>query len=62
MPWVRVSSNVHKAMKEFLVDIEGITLGELVEDTFQYAMENVPDFEDFLELEETEEEEGEEED
>jgi hypothetical protein len=55
MPWVKTSSEAHKAMKQYLVDIEGLTLGELVEATFSYAMENIEDFEGFLELEGSEE-------
>jgi ribosomal protein L12E/L44/L45/RPP1/RPP2 len=58
MPWVKISKDAHRDMKEFLVDIEGISLGELVELAFEYAMENVADFEAFLELPEEGEEEG----
>lgn len=63
MPWVKIDSEAHKAMKEYLVDIEGINLGDLVEAAFEYAMQNIKDFEDFLELDAEEgEEEGETED
>jgi len=55
MPWVKVSSDAHKDMKQFLVDIEGLSLGELVEAAFEFAMESLEEFEKFLELEESEE-------
>lgn len=55
MPWIKVSSEAHKDMKQYLVDIEGIGLGELVEACYEYAMQNLKDFEAFLELEETDE-------
>jgi hypothetical protein len=55
MPWVKISSDAHKDMKQFLVDIEGLSLGELVEAAFEYCMENLEAFEKFLELEESEE-------
>lgn len=55
MPWVKISSDAHKDMKQFLVDIDGLSLGELVEAAFEYAMENLEPFEKFLELEESEE-------
>jgi hypothetical protein len=61
MPWIKVSSETHKAMKEYLVDVEGLTLGELVEDAFCFAMENLPDFEEAIGLGEEEEGESEEE-
>jgi hypothetical protein len=57
MPWVKIPSDTHKAMKQYLVDIEGLTLGELVEAIFSYAMENIEDFEGFIELEDSEESE-----
>jgi hypothetical protein len=61
MPWVKISSDAHKDMKQFLVDIDGLSLGELVESAFEYCMENLEGFDKFLELEESEEtEEGEE--
>lgn len=56
VPWIKVSSEAHKDMKQYLVDIEGIGLGELVEACYEYAMQNLKDFEAFLELDETEEE------
>jgi hypothetical protein len=59
MPWVKISPEAHKAMKQYLVDIEGITLGELVEDALQYAMQNLADFETFIGLEPTEEDDQE---
>jgi hypothetical protein len=55
MPWVKISSEAHKAMKQYLVDIEGMSLGELAEDAFSFAMEKLEDFEKFVDLEETEE-------
>lgn len=55
MPWVKISSDAHKDMKQFLVDVDGLSLGELVEAAFEYCMENVEAFEKFLELEESEE-------
>lgn len=54
MPWVKISSEAHKDMKQYLVDIEGISLGELVEAAFEFSMENLEPFEKFLELEEPE--------
>jgi hypothetical protein len=50
MPWVKISSDAHKDMKQYLVDIEGLNLGELVESAFEYAMQNLEEFEKFLEL------------
>jgi TusA-related sulfurtransferase len=63
MPWIKVSSDVHKAMKEYLLAIEEMNLGELVEATFDFAMANLPEFEEFAEIEaeEVEEEQSEEE-
>jgi hypothetical protein len=55
MPWVKISSEAHKDMKQYLVDIEGMNLGDLVEALLTYAMENLEDFEKFLDLDETEE-------
>jgi fructose-1-phosphate kinase PfkB-like protein len=54
MPWIKISSDAHKDMKQFLVDIEDLNLGELVEAAFEFCMENVEEFEKFLGLEETE--------
>jgi hypothetical protein len=62
MPWVKISSDSHKDMKQFLVDVDGLSLGELVEAAFEYCMENLEPFEKFLELEESEETEEAEED
>jgi hypothetical protein len=59
MPWIKVSSDVHNAMKQYLLDIEGLSLGDLVDNAFSFAMENLDDFEKFAEIEETEEEEEE---
>jgi hypothetical protein len=61
MPWIKVSKEAHKAMKQYLVDIEGLTLGELVEEAFAYALENLKDFEDGLGIQSDEEEATEEE-
>jgi len=55
MPWVKISSEVHKDMKQYIVDIDGLSLGELAEYAFGFAMENLEDFEKFVGLEETEE-------
>jgi hypothetical protein len=62
MPWVKISSDAHKDMKQFLVDVDGLSLGELIEAAFEFCMENLEDssgkhegFEKFLELEESEE-------
>jgi hypothetical protein len=62
MPWVKISSDAHKDMKQFLVDIDGLSLGELVEAAFEYCMENLEPFEKFLDLEESEETEDDKED
>jgi hypothetical protein len=43
-------------MKQYLVDIDDLNLGELVEAAFEFSMENLEAFEKFLGLEETEEE------
>ena len=56
MPWVKISSEAHKDMKQYLVDIDGLSLGELAESAFQYAMENLEQFEEFLGLEQADEE------
>jgi hypothetical protein len=55
MPWIKISSEVHKDMKQYLIDVDGLNLGELVEAAFDFCMENVKKFEKFLELEEPEE-------
>jgi hypothetical protein len=62
MPFVKISSDAHKDMKQFLVDIDGLSLGELVEAAFEYCMENLEPFEKFLELDESEEAEEDEQD
>jgi len=54
MPWVKISSEAHKDMKQYLVDVDGLNLGELVESAFEFCMENLEEFEKFLELEEPE--------
>lgn len=56
MPWVKISSEAHKDMKQYLVDVDGLSLGELVEGAFDFCMENLEGFEKFLELEESKEE------
>lgn len=56
MPFVKISSDAHKAMKQYLVDTEGLTLGELVEEAFAYAMQNLEDFEDGLGIQDNDEE------
>jgi len=60
MPWVKVSKDAHNDMKQYLVDVEGLSLGELVEAAFEFCMQNLEDFEKFLQLEEIDEEEKEE--
>lgn len=55
MPWVKISSETHKDMKQYLIDVEGLSLGELVESAFDFCMENLEGFEKFLELEESKE-------
>lgn len=55
MPWIKVSSEVHNAMKQYLLDIEGMSLGDLVGNAFAFAIENLNDFEEFAEIGETEE-------
>ena len=69
MPNIVVSSDCWKAVREFLADVEGMSIGEFVEACVMYAcesMENPLDesFEDHIDLEgegESEEEEEEEE-
>jgi hypothetical protein len=61
MPWVKISSEAHKGMKQYLVDVEGLSLGELVEAALGFSMENLEEFEKFLGLEETDEVSGEQE-
>ena len=48
-------------MKQYLLDIEGMSLGDLVENAFSFSIENLGDFEEFAEIGETEEEDTEEE-
>lgn len=55
MPWVKISSEAHKDMKQYLVDIDGLSLGQLAEAAFEFCMENLEDFEKFLALEEPQE-------
>jgi hypothetical protein len=50
MPWVKISSDCHKDMKQYVVDVDELSLGELVEAAFEYCMENLEDFEKFLDL------------
>jgi hypothetical protein len=59
MPWVKISKDAHNDMKQYLVDIEGLSLGELVECAFEFSMQNLKRFEAFLELEATDEDEKE---
>jgi hypothetical protein len=61
MPWVKISEDAHKDMKQYLVDVEGLSLGELVEAALGFSMENLGKFEKFLGLEETDEVSGEQE-
>jgi mannose/fructose-specific phosphotransferase system component IIA len=56
MPWIKISSETHKDMKQYVLDIEGMNLGLLVEASFTYAMKNLKHFEEFLSLEEEDEE------
>lgn len=55
MPWIKISSEAHKDMKQYLVDVDGLSLGDLVAEAFQYCMENLEDFETFLGLEKPDE-------
>jgi hypothetical protein len=48
-------------MKQYLVDVEGLSLGKLAERAFEFSMENLEEFEKFLGLEETDEVTGEQE-
>jgi hypothetical protein len=59
MPWIKVSKDAHKDMKQYLVDVEGLSLGELVESAFEFCMQNLEKFEEFLGLEEADEDEKE---
>lgn len=52
MPFVKISSEVTDTMKKYLADVEGVSLGELVEGAIIYAMENLEAFEKFLGIEE----------
>lgn len=61
MPWIKILSELHKAMKEYLIDIEGYSLGNLVNDAVCFAMNNLDDFEEFAGISETEEADTEEE-
>ena len=54
MAWIKISSEAHKDMKQYLVDVDGLNLGELVEASFEFCMENLEAFEKFLELEDIE--------
>lgn len=60
MPWIKVSKDAHNDMKQYLVDVEGLSLGELVEAAFEFCMQNLEGFEKFLELEDIDEDEKEE--
>ena len=53
MPWVKISSEAHKDMKQYLVDIEGLSLGELAGTAFEFAMQHLEEFEKLLDLEES---------
>jgi hypothetical protein len=50
LPFVKIPSETHKGMKHYIADIEGMTLGEIVDAAFSFAMQNLEDFENFLEL------------
>ena len=54
MPWVKISSEAHKDMKQYLVDIEGLSLGELAGTAFEFAMQHLEEFEKLLGLEDNE--------
>jgi len=55
MPWVKISSEAHKDMKQYLVDIDDLNLGQLVEAAFEFCMENLEKFDEFLGLDDTDE-------
>ena len=59
MPWIKISSETHKAIKEYLVDVEGLTIGDFVDDAVLFAMDNIEKFEEYAEIEDIEEEEEE---
>ncbi|MCJ7482472.1 MAG: hypothetical protein MUO31_05850 [Thermodesulfovibrionales bacterium] len=55
MPTVIVSSECHKAIKQYLVDISGYDIGELIEDAVFFAMDHLEEFEEVVGIEDEEE-------
>ena len=58
MPHINVSIDCLRAIKEYLVDVEGMTIGEFVEGCVFFVMgddDRLEDFEDSFGIEETEE-------
>ena len=54
MPQIVVSKDLLKAIKEYLVDVEGLTIGQFVEEAIFFAFEHLKEFEEYLGLEEEE--------
>jgi len=56
---VQISSECLRAIKDFIADIEGYAIGRALEDAWLFAMENIDDFEDYVEIEDVDADEGE---
>ena len=53
MPFIKVSKEALKTLKDYLSDIEGVTAGELAEGCIAFALvEKIAEFEDYVGLEE----------
>lgn len=59
MPQIAVSKELLQGIKQYLVDVEGLTIGEFVAEAVFFAFEHLKEFEAFLGLMRTEEAEEE---
>lgn len=58
---VLISSECHKAIKQYLVDVENYDIGDFIEDAVFFAMDHLDEFEEVVGIEDEEEGENEEE-
>jgi len=61
MKQIAVSDDCWRAIKQYLVDVDGIDIGELVDACVLFAFERIDELEEELGIEEVDEEEEEEE-
>jgi hypothetical protein len=56
---VWISSECHKAIKQYLVDVENYDIGDFIEDAVFFAMDHLDEFEEVVGIEAESEDEGE---